>query len=385
MLKSYFVPACRDTTDTVASGGVQQKVPDSAWPGRPRLHEIAVQNVEAVAQPAPTEPRRLSLKEKRQIKRASRMAATRAAEQKSVCQAAGMALPTSPARRQRVLSRKAVNRTPTASTDAAAWPAGAGAAGSATHPVHGVAAAGIAAGRPSQAAGTSDHPSKEGGQVSDGPPVDAAQPAAPADADHPGSDSGRPPKRPRATLAPALVAANLAAQKQHRERWVAQGLATGMVPTDKPPETSVLRGLPPLGTELLFHVELHHALLTAAVRGWARGASAASAASQGGPSHLHECACSFCQGLGPGHGCSLSRWPRCTDIPYLCAMQASAKEKASCMEAAQPATGRWVAACLACGGAQLCMESCTPSLPGGAHVCSACSSARCTSTNTRRS
>ena len=259
-----------------------------------------MQKAEAAAQPAPTEPRRLSLKEKRQIKRATRTAAAQAAKQKPVSQAAGMASPSSPARRQRVLSRKAVQRTPTASADAAAWPAGATAAGSAAHPVHGVAPAGIAAGRPSQAAGASDHPSKEGQPVSSGPPVDAAQPAAPADADSPGSDSGRPVKRPRATLAPALVAANLAAQKQHRERWVAQGLATSTVPTDKPPEARVLRGLPPLGTELLFHVELHHALLTAAVRGWAQGASAASAASQGGASHgisVHALMTS-CQGLG---------------------------------------------------------------------------------------
>ena len=283
--KSRLVPACRDATSTAAGGGAQPQVRDSAWPGQPRLHEIPVQRVEAAAQPAPAEPRRLSLKEKRQIKRAARTAAAQAAEQTSVSQAAGMALSTSAARPQRVLSRKAVNRTPTASADAAAWPAGAAAAGSATHPVHNNAAVGTAAGRPPQAAEASDHPIKQGRHGSDGPPVAAAQPAAPSDADIPGNDSRRPLKRPRATLAPALVAANLAAQKQHRERWVAQGLATGAVPTDKPPETSVLRGLPPLGTELLFHVELHHALLTAAVRDWAQGASAASAVSQGGALH----------------------------------------------------------------------------------------------------
>ena len=253
------------------------------------------------------------------MKRAARMAAAQAAKQRSVFQAAGRALLTLPARRQRVLSRKAVERTPTASADAAAWPAGADAAGSAAHSVHSVAAVGTAAGRPPQAAGASHHASKEGRQVSNGPPVDSAQPAAQPDAEISGNDGGRPLKRPRATLAPALVAANLAAQKQHRERWVAQGLATGMVPTDKPPETSVLRGLPPLGTELLFHVELHHALLTAAVRGWAQGASAESAASQGGASHcISVHALIFCcQGLGSGHGCSLCRRGRCTTMLFV--------------------------------------------------------------------
>ena len=325
MLKKNSVPACRDATDTGALGVLQHLLPDSAWPGQPRLHEISVQSVEAAAQPALDEPRRLSLKEKRQIKRAARTAAAQAAKQKSVPQAAGMPSPSSPARHQRVLSRKAVKPTIPASADAAAWPAGATAAGSAPHPVHGVTAAGPAPDRPPQAAGASDDPSKKGRPVSSGPPEDAAPPAAPANADNPGSDGGRPLKRPRVTLAPALVAANLAAQKQHRERWVAQGLATGMVPTDKPPETRVLRGLPPLGTELLFHVELHHALLTAAVKGWAQVACAAYAASQGGASHcisvhaLMIC----CQGLGPGHGCSFCRCPRCTARPSLRAMQAT--------------------------------------------------------------